>query len=79
MKMSTGQLSGALRTDGTFSGHRSEPSAPTLVLDQLALLVLFAAVAIGPAIRTADQFWLRAHHLLLCGSLHCRLVSHIYI
>lgn len=76
--VSTGQLYGELLPDRAFPWPHSEPSTPTLVLDQLVVLDLLAPLPTGRAFNAADQLWIAADHLSICGSLHCRLVSHIH-
>lgn len=77
MNVSTGQFPGALHTDGALPRPHSEPSTPTLVLDQLALLGLPAPLPVRPARRSAHQLRIDTDHLGVRGSLLCRLVSYI--
>ena len=77
MNVSPGQFPGVLHTDGALPRAHDEPSTPTLVLDQLALLVLSAPLPVRPARHSADQLWINTDHLGVRGSLLCRLVSYI--
>lgn len=73
--VSTGQLPGALRPDGAFSRRDSQPTTPTLDLDELAFLDLPAPLPTRPVFSSADQLWIDVNHLSISGSLLRRWVS----
>lgn len=73
--VSTGRLPGALRPDGAVSRRHSQPTTPTLDLDELAFLDLPAPLPTRPVFGSADQLWIHVNHLSISGSLLRRWVS----